>query len=108
VHYDDHASGLATREHAYSRGTAIYEAVVATRVIRMPPIRAAQPRHQSHEREPSRRRGKYGQTRDIKNLFVSDGSQFITGAACNPTLAIVTLAIRQTGYIAHQMSQKSI
>ena len=38
---------------------------------------------------------KFGQTHDIKNLFVSDGSQFTSGAACNPTLTIVSLAIRQ-------------
>lgn len=25
------------------------------------------------------------QAHDIKNLFVSDGSQFTSGAACNPT-----------------------
>ena len=35
---------------------------------------------------------KFGQTHDIKNLFVSDGSQFTSGAACNPTLTIVALA----------------
>ena len=35
---------------------------------------------------------KYGQTHDVKNLFVSDGSQFTTSAACNPTLTIVALA----------------
>jgi choline dehydrogenase-like flavoprotein len=38
---------------------------------------------------------KFGQTHDIKNLFISDGSQFTSGAACNPTLTIVSLAIRQ-------------
>jgi len=27
---------------------------------------------------------KFGQAHDIKNLFVSDGSQFTSGAACNP------------------------
>jgi choline dehydrogenase-like flavoprotein len=51
---------------------------------------------------------KHGQTHDIKNLFISDGSQFTTGAACNPTLTIVTLAIRQADYIADQMGKKEI
>ena len=46
-----------------------------------------------------------GQTHDIKNLFVSDGSQFTTGAAGNPTLTIVSLAIRQADYIAGQMAR---
>ncbi len=49
-----------------------------------------------------------GQTHDIANLFISDGSQFTTGGSENPTLTIVTLAIRQADYIAKQMSQRSI
>ncbi len=51
---------------------------------------------------------KFGQTHDIANLFVSDGSQFTTGAAENPTLTIVALAIRQADYIADQMAKKAI
>jgi hypothetical protein len=38
---------------------------------------------------------KFGQAHDVPNLFVSDGSQFTTGAAANPTLTIVALAIRR-------------
>jgi choline dehydrogenase-like flavoprotein len=51
---------------------------------------------------------KWGQTHDIKNLFVSDGSQFTTGASENPTLTIVALAIRQADYIASQMATSTI
>jgi choline dehydrogenase-like flavoprotein len=51
---------------------------------------------------------KFGQTHDVKNLFISDGSQFTTSAAENPTLTIVALAIRQAEYIAEQMSARSI
>jgi choline dehydrogenase-like flavoprotein len=51
---------------------------------------------------------KWGQTHDIANLFISDGSQFTTGGAENPTLTIVTLAIRQAGYVADQLSKRSI
>ena len=40
--------------------------------------------------------------------FISDGSQFTTGGAENPTLTIVTLAIRQADYIAEQMSKNTI
>ena len=47
---------------------------------------------------------RWGQTHDISNLFVSDGSQFTTGAAENPTLTIVALAIRQADHIAREMS----
>jgi choline dehydrogenase-like flavoprotein len=51
---------------------------------------------------------KWGQTHDVKNLFISDGSQFTTGAAENPTLTIVTLAIRQAEYIGKEMQAGSI
>lgn len=53
-------------------------------------------------------RVKHGQTHDIENLFVSDGSQFTTGGAENPTLTIVTLAIRQADYIAREMGAKNV
>ena len=47
-------------------------------------------------------------THDVKNLFISDGSVFTTGGAENPTLTIVTLAIRQADYIAKQMTERAI
>ena len=50
----------------------------------------------------------FGQAHDVPNLFVSDGSQFTTGAAANPTLTIVALAIRQAEYIAEQLRSQSI
>jgi choline dehydrogenase-like flavoprotein len=50
----------------------------------------------------------YGQTHDIANLFISDGSQFTSGGAENPTLTIVTLAIRQAEYIARQMRERAL
>jgi len=51
---------------------------------------------------------KFGQAHDVKNLFISDGSQFTSGAACNPTLTIVSLAIRQADHIAGAMQRKEI
>jgi choline dehydrogenase-like flavoprotein len=50
----------------------------------------------------------FGQTHDVSNLFISDGSQFTTSAAENPTLTIVALAIRQADYIAGQMNRKEL
>ena len=45
---------------------------------------------------------------DINNLFVSDGSQFTSGAAENPTLTIVSLAIRQAEFIARSLASKDL
>ena len=49
-----------------------------------------------------------GSDHDIKNLFISDGSQFTTGAAANPTLTIVALAIRQADYIADEIRKGNL
>ena len=38
-------------------------------------------------------------------LFVSDGSVMTTGAAANPTLTIVALAIRQAEHIADRLGR---
>ena len=50
----------------------------------------------------------WGQTHDIKNLFISDGSVFATAGAANPTLTIVALALRQAEYIVREMKAHSI
>jgi choline dehydrogenase-like flavoprotein len=50
----------------------------------------------------------WGQAHDVKNLFVSDGSQFTSSAASNPTLTIVALAIRQAEHIAGEMRRKAL
>jgi len=51
---------------------------------------------------------RFGQSHDVKNLFVSDGSQFVSSGGENPTLTIVALALRQSEYIADQMSKRAI
>jgi len=49
-----------------------------------------------------------GKTHDIDNLYISDGSQFTSGASENPTLTIVALAIRQAQTIRDRMSRGDI
>ncbi|RWM19538.1 MAG: GMC family oxidoreductase [Mesorhizobium sp.] len=110
VHFDGHANDTAMRNHAYKQGSALYAAVGATRTFPTPPYPST---HNLGTKRMSEKAAdgvvnKHGQAHDIKNLFVSDGSQFTTGGAENPTLTIVSLAIRQAEYIAGQMSAKSI
>jgi choline dehydrogenase-like flavoprotein len=110
VHFDDHPNDLAMRAHAYASGQAIYQAVGATRVFNTPPYPST---HNlgTNRMSADARDGvvnKYGQTHDIRNLFVSDGSQFTSGAACNPTLTIVALAIRQADSMTGMMSRGEI
>ncbi len=46
---------------------------------------------------------KWNQSHDIKNLFVMDGSSFVTGGAQNPTLTILALTMRASEYLAEQL-----
>lgn len=110
VHFDDHPNDNAMRDHAYRQGMAVYDAVGATRTFPTPPYPS------THNMGTNRMSGnprdgvvnKHGQTHDITNLFISDGSQFTTGAAENPTLTIVALAIRQADHIADEMNKGSL
>ncbi|UYP67581.1 GMC family oxidoreductase [Thalassobacter stenotrophicus] len=110
VHFDDHPNDIAMRNHAYKQGQAIYDAVGATRSFPTPPYPST---HNlgTNRMSANARDGvvnRWGQTHDIDNLFVSDGSQFTTGAAENPTLTIVALAIRQADHIAREMTAQNI
>jgi choline dehydrogenase-like flavoprotein len=50
----------------------------------------------------------WGQTHDIPNLFISDGSAFSSSGSANPTLTIVALALRQAGFIARGLKAGTI
>ncbi|HEY7797351.1 MAG TPA: GMC family oxidoreductase, partial [Hyphomonadaceae bacterium] len=110
VHFDDHPNDIAMRDHAYRQGRAIYEAVGATRTFPTTPYPSTHNLGTNRMSENPRDGvvNKWGQSHDIPNLFVSDGSQFTTGGAENPTLTIVAMAIRQAEYIAKQMGQNTI
>jgi choline dehydrogenase-like flavoprotein len=110
VHFDDHDNDNAMRNHAFKQGQAVYAAAGALKSFRTPPYPST---HNLGTCRMSTKASdgvcnKFGQTHDIKNLFISDGSQFTTGGAENPTLTIVTLAIRQADFIAKQMKQRTI
>ena len=107
VHFDDHDNDIAMRNHAYGRGAAIYNAVGARRIVETPPYPS------THNLGTNRMSAKprdgvvdgQGRAHEIPNLFISDGSQFTTGGAENPTLTIVALAIRQAEFIAGQLAR---
>ena len=110
VHFDDHANDLAMRAHAYKQGSAVHQAAGAIKSYHTPPYPSTHNLGTNRMAENPRDGvvNKWGQSHDIKNLFISDGSQFTTGGAENPTLTIVTLAIRQAEHIADQMGTKEI
>ena len=107
VAFTDHPNDVAMREHAYKQGAAVYDAAGAKETFRVPPYPSTHNLGTNRMSENPRDGvvNRWGQTHDIANLFVSDGSQFTTGAAENPTLTIVALAIRQAGHIADRMGR---
>jgi choline dehydrogenase-like flavoprotein len=50
----------------------------------------------------------YGQTHDVKNLFVVDGSIFVSAANQNPTWTILALAMRGSRYLVEEMKRGNI
>ena len=106
IHQDDNVYDTAMRNHYWKRVTAVFEAVGARRVHEW---RAYPTTHNMGSCRMSADPNEgvinpFGQCHDVPNLFVSDGSQFTTSGAANPTLTIVALAIRQAEHIAQKMS----
>jgi len=110
VHFKDHANDVAMRNHAYKAGTAVYQSLGATQVFELPPFPSTHNMGTCRQSEKAQDGvcNKYGQTHDVANLFISDGSQFTTGGAENPTLTIVALAIRQADYLADQLTKNQM
>jgi choline dehydrogenase-like flavoprotein len=110
IHIDDHPNEFAMKNYAHKRAGALYEAVGAKRIFEAPPF------PNSHNMGSCRMAddpaqgvvNRWGQSHDIDNLFISDGSQFTSSMAGNPTLTIVALAIRQAEYIAEQMRRNDL
>ena len=110
VHVDEHPNDLALRAHATGQAAKLYESIGAKRVVKgnHPPA--------THNMGTARMSAKpgdgvtnaWGQTHDIKNLFVSDGSLLSTPGSANPTLTIVALVLRQSEYIRREMSARNI
>ncbi|MGL5115420.1 MAG: GMC family oxidoreductase [Beijerinckiaceae bacterium] len=110
VHFDDHANDIAMRNHAYKQGAAIYNAVGATRTFPTTPYPSTHNlgTNRMSDKPKDGVVNKWGRTHDIKNLYLSDGSVFTTGAAENPTLTIVALALRQADHIAREMGAGNV
>jgi choline dehydrogenase-like flavoprotein len=50
----------------------------------------------------------FQQSHDVKNLFVMDGAGFSSSACQNPTLTIMTLAVRSCDYLLGEMKRGNI
>jgi choline dehydrogenase-like flavoprotein len=50
----------------------------------------------------------FQQTHDLRNLFVMDGSCFVSSGCQNPTLTIMALAVRSTDYLMGEMKKQNL
>ena len=50
----------------------------------------------------------FGQSWSVKNLFITDGSVFVTNSHKNPTLTILALSWRSTAHLAEQLKAGAI
>jgi len=106
VHYESHANTTAMKAYASMRGRAIYESLGAREIFHAADVFPA-----THNMGVARIGtdpaqsvcNHWGQTHDIANLFVSDGSLLPTVGCENPTLTIVALVLRQADYIEQQI-----
>jgi choline dehydrogenase-like flavoprotein len=106
VHFDDHPNDVAMRSHGYAQADLLYDAVGATGTHHTPPYPSTHNMGTCRMSEDPQDGvvDAFGRAHDVPNLYVSDGSVFTTGAAANPTLTIVALAIRQADHLASELS----
>ena len=51
---------------------------------------------------------KWNQSHDIKNLFVVDGSSFVTAGSQNPTMTILSLSMRASEYLSDEAKKGNL
>jgi choline dehydrogenase-like flavoprotein len=110
LHLDDHPNEIHMKNYAYRKTVALMEAAGAVRVFESPPLPASHNLGTCRMADDAQAGvvNQWGQSHEITNLFISDGSQFASSMAGNPTLTIVALAIRQAEYIAEKMRGNEI
>ena len=110
VYKTDHPNDTNMRGHAYRQMEMIYDSLGSREIYNLPAYPASHNMGTNRMSEKARDGvvNKWGQSHDIKNLFVSDGSQFTSSGSPNPTLTIVALAIRQAEYLSDQLKKGEI
>ena len=106
IHCDTHPNDIAMRDHARQQGRRIYESVGAKRVV------ISEGSTATHQMGTARMSvdpstgvtNPHGRAHEVPNLFLSDGSVLPTPGAANPTLTIVSLALRQAEHIAKELA----
>jgi choline dehydrogenase-like flavoprotein len=104
--YRDHPDDLATARFLQDRGAEILEAAGALRVTKAPVTESTLSVHllgtcRMGNDPASSVIDKYHRTHDVANLFLCDGSSFVTSGRGQPTMTIQALAFRAGEYMPH-------
>lgn len=106
VHVDEHPRSAAMRAHFSDRSAAPYRSLVASEERHG--IRPSATHNMGTariSRDPTDGVvNSFGEAQEVPHLFVSNGSQFVTSTARNPTLTIVAFALRQAEHIAGRLA----
>ncbi len=111
VKYDFHPNSMAVFAHASKRSEQLFASLGGRRMLSTLGVGGGCHNMGVARMSADAKDGvtnRWGQTHDIPNLFVSDGSLFSSSAAANPTLTIVALAIRQADHIADRMKRREL
>ncbi len=103
--YRDHDDDLATMRFLQRRGLEILEAAGARRIWETPVAPSTSGAHllgtcRMGDDAESSVVDRYHRTHDVSNLFVCDGSSFVTSGRGQPTMTIMALAFRAGEHIA--------
>jgi choline dehydrogenase-like flavoprotein len=106
VRYRLSDNSLKMLDHGVARATEVMEAAGATRVLATNPLRPSGWHLLGTCRMGDAPAGsvvdRWGRAHDVPNLFIVDGSTFVTSAAVNPTSTIQALALRTADYIVRE------
>ena len=110
VTYNYHPNSIAMMDYAEDKARQMYESLGATDFFTIRNFGA------THNLGTARIGNdpatsvcnSWGQTHDIDNLFISDGSLFPTSGSANPTLTIISLMLRQADYLIESLENGSI
>lgn len=105
VHVDEHPQSDVMRAHFFQQAQALYNTLDAV------DFKTGVPASATHNMGTARMSirsqdgvtNAFGQSHEVKNLFISDGSLFPSSGAENPTLTIVALVLRQADYILSEI-----
>ena len=93
-------------QHAIQTGTTLLKTAGATEILTTPVSKSAgwhlMGTARMGDNPENSVTDKWGRCHDIENLFIVDGSLFVTSSGVNPTPTIQALALRTGDYIAKQ------